>query len=257
MTLPPEHPTAVAFLDESGVIARSRFFAVGLLKLPEPELLTRRVQKLRDRHHWYREFHWTDVTSGALPIYREVLSVPAALGDARFACFVADRDAFDPVARFGSPWTAYEHLATQLLLGNIRPDELVSVIADNYSTPHGVRFERDVRRDVNSRLGRCAVPSLVRLDSRSTDALQVVDLLTAAVAFEFQQQAGLAGRRTPKARLLEHTKGCFGVEAFTDVPLGDAYAQVAVRVYGEGATWATDHDLDAGLRARAVAALPS
>ncbi len=257
MTLPPEHPTAVAFLDESGAIARSRFFAVGLLKLPESELLTRQIQKIRDRHHWYHEFHWTDVTGGALPIYREVLAVPASLGEARFACFVADRDAFDPVARFGSAWTAYERLATQLLLGNIRPDELVSVIADNYSTPDRVHFERDVRQEVNRRLGRCAVPSLVRLDSKSTDALQVVDLLTAAVAFEFQQQAGLAGRRTPKARLLEHAKDCFGVASFVDAPLGDAHAQVNVRMYGDGPARTADRESGAEPPARALAALPS
>ena len=242
MTLSPEHPTAVAFLDESGTIARSRFFSIGLLKLPEPELLTRQVQKIRDRHHWYRELHWFDLTRGTLPIYREVLAIPASFGEGRFACFVADRDAFDPVARFGSTWTAYERLATQLLLGNVRPDELVSVIADNYSTPDHVRFERNVRQEVNRRLGRCAVPSLVRLDSRSTDALQVVDLLTAAVAFEFQQRAGLAGLRTPKAHLLEHVKDCFGVASFTDVPLGHVHAQINVRMYDEGATQIIGHE---------------
>lgn len=190
-------PTGVAFLDESGSISQDRFFTVGCLKLSEPSILLREVQKLRDRHHWYGELHWVDLTAKALPFYKEVVKVVAA-ADADFSCFVADRQKDDPVARFGGPWAAYQKLASQLILGSIRARELLTVLADNYSTPDHVKFEEDVRADVNRRLGRLAVLTVCRLDSKSTDALQIVDLLTSAVTFEFRQSVGLAGQTSPR-----------------------------------------------------------
>lgn len=139
MDLPVDHPTAVVFLDESGAIAQDRFFAVGCLKLAEPSVLLRGVQKLRDRNHWYREIHFAELTRDALPFYRQVVSLLAS-SDCEFSCFVADRHAADP--------------------------------------------------------------------------LQVADLLTAAVAFEFRQSAGLAGADSPKARLARHVRESYGVESF-------------------------------------------
>jgi hypothetical protein len=153
--LPEAHPTAMAFLDEAGFIARDRFFAVGCLKLLEPSVLLRKVRKLRDRTQKYHEIHFKDLTKDSLPFYRSVVDLVAA-SDGYFSCFVADRDQNDPVARFGSHWLAYEKLAKQLLLGTIRPRELLVVLADNYSTPDHVVFEQDVRAAVNKQLGRLA-----------------------------------------------------------------------------------------------------
>ena len=87
--LPGTHPTAVAFLDESGSIASDRFFAVGCLKIAEPHLLTRSVQLFRDQNHWYKEFRFTDATKGTIGIYKGLAAV-AASNPLTFSCFVAD-----------------------------------------------------------------------------------------------------------------------------------------------------------------------
>lgn len=201
---------------------------MGCLKVAEPSTLTRAIQKLRDRQHWYSEIHFADVTKGTAAFYKAVVDLAAASG-ANYSCFVADRSAADPVARFGTHWRAYEKLAVQLLLGSIRPRELVTVLADNYSTPDSVVFERDVRQEVNQRLKRLAVTSVCRLDSKSADPLQVVDLLTSAVAFEFRQAAGRAGRRTPKADLAGYVRDCYGVESFLGGCEGES---INVKIYG-------------------------
>jgi hypothetical protein len=100
-------PTAIAFVDESGSISHDRFFAVGCLKLPEPSDLTRTVQVLRDRRHWYEEIHCARMTAGSAPRYLELIRVLGGL-QAEFSCFVADRNVNDPLKRFGNPWNAYE-----------------------------------------------------------------------------------------------------------------------------------------------------
>jgi hypothetical protein len=203
----------MAFLDESGSIANDRFFAVGCLKLSEPSDLTRAVRALRDRNHWYQEIHFTDLTVNALPFYRSVLATVCQLR-ATFSCFVADRRLDDPMLRFGSSWKAYEGLAEQLLEGSIGRRELVAVLADDYSTPQNVVFERDVKREINRRFDRLAVTSVCRLDSQSADPLQIVDVLTSAVTFEFRQRAGLAGRNSPKARLAASFRTSCGATSF-------------------------------------------
>ncbi len=200
----------MVFLDESGSISHDRFFAVGCLKLSEPSVLLREIEKVRDRFHWYQEIHWVDLTKGSLPFYREIAKTIAA-SDAHFSCFVADRDDADPVARFSSPWLAYEKLASQLLLGSIRPEEIVTVVADKYSAPDHIVFEQDVRAEVNRRLERLAVVSVCRLDSKAADPLQLVDLLTGAITFEFRQDVGLAGAKTPKALLASEIRQLYGI----------------------------------------------
>ncbi|NKR99907.1 DUF3800 domain-containing protein [Rhodococcus hoagii] len=188
----------MSFLDETGAIAADRFFAVGVLTHSEPSRLTRAIGKLRDRQHVYREFHFTELTRNSLPIYRDFVDICAQDPDLRFYCFVADRQVGDPVARFGDTWTAYAKMAEQLLVAAIRPGEIVSVIADNYSTPDHVLFEEDLKKEVNRRHRRLAVSNVCRMDSRASDGLQAADLLTSAVTFQFRQAAGLAGTNTPK-----------------------------------------------------------
>jgi hypothetical protein len=69
---------------------------------------------------------------------------------------VADRQSADPVSRFGNEWTAYAKLAEQLLMGSIKPWEIVCVLADDYSAPDTVDFEGELKRNVNRRLERLA-----------------------------------------------------------------------------------------------------
>jgi len=200
-------------LDETGAIARDRFFAVGCLKLTNPSALTRAVQALRDKRHWYSEIHFTELNRNSVPHYEALVNVIAGLR-AEFSCFIADREAADPIQRYGTPWKAYEAMATQLLIGSIHKDELVTVLADEYSTPANVVFETDVKREVNRRLDCLAVTSVCRLKSDSADPLQIVDFLTGAVAFEFRAANDLAGPNTPKARVAELLRARLGIKTF-------------------------------------------
>jgi len=230
-----DHPTPLVFLDESGAIAKDRFFVVGVLKLESPNVLLRRLQRFRDREQWYSEFHFASVTQGKLDLYKRFVDILAREEGLSFDCFVADTSIANPVDRFETHWRAYERLAEQLLVGSIRPYEIVTVLADNYSTPPEVEFELVVTQRVNKRLNRLAIANLIRLDSRSTDGLQVVDLLTSAVGFEFRQSVGLAGVKNPKAKLAAYVRGQLEAgPSFTNVPLRSP--RIGVRMYEHG-TW--------------------
>lgn len=211
-----DHKTAAAFIDETGAIAQDRFFSVGCLVMPVPSAVLRHVQKLRDKRQWYGEIKWVDLTMTSLGLYKDLVDL-IVKSDCRFSCFVADRQTADPVARFSrDSWLAYEKLAAQVLIGAAKPYELLSVMADNYSTPDEVKFEEDVQAEVNRRLERMAVTTVCRMDSRACDALQLVDVLTGAVTFEHRQAAGLAGSKSAKALLATHLRKAYGVQTTID-----------------------------------------
>lgn len=184
---------------------------MGVVKLREPSQLLRAVIKFRDKKHWYHEFKFGAVTRNTLEMYKELATLAWTSGQPSFYCFVADRRDTDPIARFGDPWRAYLKMAEQLIVATVKPNEVISVLADNYSTPDEVLFEEELKQGVNRRLRRLAVTTVARLDSRSTDGLQIVDLLTSSTAFEFRARAGLASSTSHKAELAEHVRGLLGM----------------------------------------------
>lgn len=231
LKLRKDHPVATVFVDETGAIARDRFFAVGLLKVEEPAVLLRAVQKWRDKRHWYKEIKYYDVTRSSLELYKEVVDLALSVPSVQFYCFVADRDAADPVARFGTHWDAYEKMAEQMITACIKPNELLTVLADNYSTPDEVLFEQTLRANINRRLRRLALVSVCRLDSKSADGLQIVDLLTSACALEFRLDAGLASPTSPKAELSRYVRERLGATSCLGGWKNDSHS---VAVYRDG-----------------------
>jgi hypothetical protein len=230
LSLRRDHPCSACFLDETGAISRDRYFAVGLVKLAEPARLIRALTKLRDQKHWYREIHFTDLRPNRVSLYQEVVDVSFASG-LEFWCFVADRTAADPIGRFGTPWDAYGRLAEQLVVASIHPGELVSIMADNYSTPDHIQFEEQLKSNVNRRLNRLSVVTACRLDSKSCDGLQVADLLTSAVAHEFRASTGGASHTSPKGQLAAYVRKGLGCGSCLNGWRNDRHS---VQIYGQG-----------------------
>jgi hypothetical protein len=94
-----------------------------------------------------------------------------------------------------------------------------------------------VRKEVNRRLGCLGVPSVVRIDSKAAVPLQLVDLLTSALAFEFRQDAGLGGTTSPKAGLAAHVGTQFKVATFLK---GVRTPKLNVHVYRRGTSLAAN-----------------
>lgn len=226
-TLHESHPTSVAFFDETGAIASDRFFTVGLLRVDDHAALLKDVKALRKRRRFWDEFKWSGITGANQRAYCELIDLLVA-SRAKFSCFVADRHVADPVARFGSTFAAYEKLATQLLIGSIRPYELTSVLADNYSAPNDRCFENSVRHECNARLHRLAVVSVVQVDSGATEGLQLVDVLTGAVGFAFRADADLGSHASHKGQVAAHLRALCGV---TDFNAGHQDADFNVKIY--------------------------
>lgn len=224
--LSPEHPTAVVFLDETGVVhhrSKERYFGIGCLKAGNPGPLLQGLHDLREQVGFRAELHWADFDKARLRGCGEIVELAKAAidlvfdsDDAYFCCLIADRQNGDLTARFANqPYPghkAYEWLAAEVLDETVGEHEVVTVLADRLSTTPEVRFESDVRRLVNRRRKRLAISSVCRLDSRSTDGLQLVDLLLGAAALDLRQ--GRTGTQTQKQELMEHLLNRCGCVSF-------------------------------------------
>lgn len=206
---------AFGFLDETGTLGGDRdpFFAVGLLRCETPWELQRAIQRLRDRTHFYDEIKWSRVSGKKKPVLETIVDVFVGSG-ATFSAFVASKEAYDVIGRFGGPFKAYEALARQLVHGTVRRGETMWIIADEYSSPAEVRFEENVRDHVNNRSrGGDPVAGVCRMRSSGVDLLQLADLLLGAVVFEHKMKEGLTSNRA-KVHLLAHLKTQTGVATF-------------------------------------------
>lgn len=224
--LSPDHPTATVFLDETGVVhhrASDKYFGIGCLKANDPAPLLQGLHDLRDRAGFHEELHWADFDKARLRGRSDVVELAKAAidlvfdsDDAYFCCWIANRDHGDLTARFARHahpgHKAYEWLAAEVLDDTVGPVELTTVLADRLSTTPDVRFETDVAKVVNGRRQRLAVVNVCRLDSRSTDGLQLVDLLLGAATLDLRQ--GRIAKATQKQELLEHLLDRVGCVSF-------------------------------------------
>lgn len=194
-----DHATATLYLDETGIVAHpeDRHFGIGLLRVADAHRALSDFKELCVNVHITDELHWASFDKSASRGRADLVDVAKAAIDIAFdspglsfSCLIADRQHGDIRARFNNhPYgkhLAYQHVAASALGAELRPGELVTVLADEMSTPREIHFERDVRRQVNSELGRLAVVTVDRLDSRASPGLQLIDLLLGAATYDLR-----------------------------------------------------------------------
>jgi hypothetical protein len=198
----------------------------------EPYTILRPVQHVRDRQGFYDEIKWNKVSGKKLPLLRDLIDVFMGCSDATFSAFVVDKEKHDVISRFGGQFAAYDALARQLVLGSIRTRCVLWIVADEYSTPPGVRFEENVRDYVNRtakhlKHGR-PVAGVCRMRSSGVDLLQLADLLLGAAVYDYKHARGLV-KSPAKISLLEYIKTSTGVQSFVG---GVTNGRINVAEYG-------------------------
>lgn len=116
-------------------------------------------------------------------------------------------------------------MAKRLVVANVNRGELVNVFLDLVQTPRGESFATSVRADANRQLAARCVLGCYDLDSRSTNLLQVADLVAGSIAYERRQWHGDTPdapfeEKTPKAKLAARLRRCLGLESFADTRRG-------------------------------------
>lgn len=199
----------VCFLDETGLVAQDRYFAVGVLSVPEASDLQLAIQKHRQRFHWRNEWHFSEMTKAGRPVFDGLLDHLDVNTEWRFHLSLADREAFDVVKACGDRFHAYERVAAHCLSFCVVPGSQATVIADEYVTPDRVRLERQIRRVVNRNIGSDSISAIVRVRSNAHDPLQIADVLTGATVYPLRHRSN-SQRPSPKFRFAQRLRERLG-----------------------------------------------
>lgn len=241
---PLDTPVSDIFIDESDSKAsRSRFFALGLVKVRDSGTLLRSIEEVRGRHGFRQEFKFSSITRDSLPAYLDVVEALGA-SDVRIGAYVFNKDVHDPFATRRQVWEVQSDCAARLVRGNANKGELLAVHLDMVTTPRGVSLAERVKERVNSSLKCMTVVSCLDLDSTSTPLLQMADLVASSIAYERRSWTGESPEaprsRTPKGEVTGRLQRCFDLRSFEDVHEGRVNIKTARTSISQPLTPSTD-----------------
>lgn len=208
-----KRPTTV-YLDESGISRQSPFLVLGALKLGYDQgLVVNQLAVLRDKANWRTEAKFSAVTRTTAHLYREAAQIVAS-SDVRFRCVVLDTRDGDPLSKGRHAWKGPAQLTIRTLTAAIWKHEIATAVIDFISVPVEINYEGYVTAAVNRQLGRQALISAVRMDSKACWGLQMADLFTGAVAHQYRQLVDSGAKASsPKGQTAAAVAGLFNVES--------------------------------------------
>ena len=220
--LPTSAEGVVYFIDEAGSKGSlGDFFVTAAVRTTDPDLLTRTVKAIRDRHRFAaaEELKYAKVTKRSEPILNEIFREVVNSG-VTFGAFVLDKRHFDPWSS-RSQWQGHLFATERLLRGLLTRREIAVALLDHIDVPEGVSYGDHLMHNINERFGNKRIAAAVSLDSRTCAGLQIADLVASAV-FHARKKIEDGGLETflddssPKARLARDIAASLGSTYFKD-----------------------------------------
>lgn len=208
----------VFFLDETGILNKKddQFFALGILKTERPHEIQRRLKTLRDKYHYYEEIKWNKLSPVKFNICQAAINAFMEIPGVMFSCIILRKSELDFEKYFQSDLNkVYKSFSVRLLKNNIALDanEVCTVIADDYFYPDGINLELASRAILNDHYKRLVVSCFLQINSKSSDLLQLTDLLLGATAYDLKLQERVIKRHPNlKSELLQYLHKKFAVK---------------------------------------------
>lgn len=188
--------TCFCFLDETGLLysARDRFFALGIIKCCNPQSLYNRIRKIRQFYKYDHEIKWAELDRKIrFDIAREIFNVFLS-EDAKFNCIILDKRELDFARYFqNNLYKVYQSFSVALLKLTIgkNPEEVVILLTDDYFTPDGTDLEDRIKKFINDHYKKFVIAGVCQINSKSSDLLQLTDLILGAILYDLKKQQGL------------------------------------------------------------------
>lgn len=210
--------TPFCFFDETGNLndKANRYFAMGMLKCSQPYFLDYEIQRLRQREKFYDEIKFNKISRKNIKFILKILDLIFITPGLKFSFFVINKDDIDFRTEFkNNLWLAYEVFAEKLLIGNISPREIVTVLADYVTTPPDVKFEVNVKHSVNNHFQRLALAGICRVDSKGVNLIQIIDLFLGSIAYCYKLENKMVKGDNNKIKFLKEFQKRLKVTTFT------------------------------------------
>ena len=184
------------------------------MKVRRPDVLHAAVHEIRQKSNFPKSrFHFTELTERQRHVYRAVAQAAIVQEDLQYFGLWIDKDVANPErSTTRGEWDVKASLVTILLSKAIRREQ-VTVLIDRMPQPAYGTFEQVVLGRLRRNLGRQPITSMLQLDSRSCDGLQVADMFTSAMmGHEVRQTHASASRTNAKAHLVEDIRHLWNVQ---------------------------------------------
>jgi len=181
--------TPFVFFDETGSIndKANRYFCLGMVKCMQPYFLDQKIRLIREKYHFYDEIKWNTISKFKLKIIKEIIDNVFDTPGIYFSCIVINKDGVNFEKEFNNnPYLAYQIFTENLLKQSINDDEVLTILADFITTPANIRFEVDVKHNINAELKRLSIAGIHRVDSKGVNLIQITDLFIGAVAYNYK-----------------------------------------------------------------------
>lgn len=208
--------TPVCFFDERGILNNpiDRFFVLGMVKSLRPHKLNNFIKQIRDKNHFYDEIKWNKVNKRNINIMKIIIDNFFSTHNTGFHCIVLPKDEMDFKEYFNNDFLkVYKSFTVLLLKRYIKKNEIVSIIADDYPAPKKDEFEAKVRNYVNDHNKALSIHSIIRINSKGSNLIQLADLLMGTVNYEFKLKNSLIKHPSKaKISLLDYLKDKLNID---------------------------------------------
>jgi hypothetical protein len=208
------------FLDESGSLdpKTTPFFTIGLIKCSQPYYLYSKLLYKRNKLNFYDEVKFNKLSNLNIGFAKLVIGDFLDTQSIWFYSYTLDKSGDYFQRNFNSnPWNAYEQISIRLAQAALSPNEILILLADYVTVPKNVRYEVNVKRKINKDADRLAMAGVCRIDSKSNDLLQVVDLFIGAINYDLKISTGIVVKGDKhKKELVKFLKENLGIKSFID-----------------------------------------
>ncbi len=209
----PGHRNFLVYCDESGIDGQV-YYGFGSLWLPWERrgTLTGIVRQLRERHHYWDEIKWTAVNRRSSPFYMDLVGEFFRRTWVMFHCLVVRKGYVDK--RHHKDFDEARRKQFAMLIKSklkffsagernkayhVRVDPLPS----RYAKADEAAF-KIVGSTLKKEIGAAPLTSLITIDSRSSNGIQIADLLLGAVMSDWQDIASSEFKKKVRQEIANH-----------------------------------------------------
>jgi hypothetical protein len=192
--------TSFCFLDETGLLysPRDKFFAIGIIKVEKPQRLYNRIRKIRDKYNYREELKWANLDRKVrFDVAREFFNVFLD-EDVKFNSIILNKNELDFKKYYQDNiyrvYSSFTITLLKLILGR-NPKEIITLLADDYFTPDDEDLEDAIKSKTNDHYKKFVIAGVCQIDSKSSDLIQLTDLLLGAIVYDLKKQFGLVKKQ--------------------------------------------------------------